>query len=447
MASRPASAWIRCVRGLVLGFLAAGLVGVAPGTAEASGIGSVRLSVDFTKPEEAASMARWSLPDRIRCGPEGLGFEGPETSSYDFQVLVTRPLPVGRVGWAATNAGVGAKVHWTGPAADKVHGRLFLRRSTDAEHWTAWSEVPSVGASDATHEHRTRLSVPRATLEEWTRLRARHRQEAGDAPLERSDRAVAAAVERERPGWLAREQPFLGYLQFLYEAGIPGGHALRRIDVQASYVVPGPDVPAGRGEAHEPWDFRTGPDALRLGTPEGEMAARDVLGAALRALVAEAPGGGADRAAPVERLTLVDQTAVGPYPYALDVGALPALDAAPAGLREDFARRNAESRPLPPHVDAGVPIGSTSRYAATYLVEGGRIGREDPYAWQTFHGREPGSLGLVWVSEPAFSDDGNHALVHVGVAWGLTSGAGRRYVLTLAGGAWTVAASHPTWTR
>ncbi|MDJ0520926.1 MAG: hypothetical protein QNJ90_02510, partial [Planctomycetota bacterium] len=61
--------WVR--RAALLGLAAAGLTWGSLPAAEAAGLGSTRLTVDFRKAKEAAQQARWDHMDIIRCAPAG----------------------------------------------------------------------------------------------------------------------------------------------------------------------------------------------------------------------------------------------------------------------------------------------------------------------------------------------------------------------------------------
>jgi hypothetical protein len=433
---------------------------LSPLPAEASGIGSTGLTVDFTQPDEARDLARWSLPDRIRCSTQGLGWEGRRDTSYDAEVHVTKALPVGHSWWAATNAGLRVTLTWSDWEERHVPGNLYVRHSPDARHWSEWRQLarPRPGRSPE-HVYQLEMNTPRPKVETWAYI-MRPRYAATNPPeRERTDEGLAAWVEAAHPGYLAREKPFFGYLQFLLTCDMRGGCHLQRMEILVRYVTPGPYGPPSvpgvdpRELHQERWGFRAGALALPEASRRRTRATRRVLSAALRQLVTSSLGG-PDADQEVDRVVLFERTALRPEACDLDLAGAPAYEPSLAGLRgdtqRDFVRRNSESRLVPPGLDAGVAVEGMQRHGLDYLLRGGRPGREEPphSVWSHVHNsRNQGTIGLVWVSEPGFSQDGTQALVHVSCMQRHETGAGRYYLLDKDESGWAVTATQTTWTR
>ena len=421
------------------------------GGAQASGIGTSSMTVDFTA-AKAVELARWTQPGHVRLDERGLGWDGRANSSRDVVIETTKPLAIAHDWWGATNAGVRVIVDWDGPEAGGIWGHAFVRHSPNARDWSAWIEVPRTDRAKKTprHEHRLRLSTPGSVGSTWYAIYRRYLA-TEPAHRDRTQSKAADWIASKRPGYLAKVKPFFGYMQFRYECNAVAGHRVRDITAQVTYVTPGPAGPPRiPGEDTDrwrrAWDHRA-PGARDPAQAEADEATtRDVLRAALdHARSRAARPEGVDEA--FETLVLVDQTAIGPDLLDLHTGAgLPSaspFSALPADAWADARMRNRRIQIVPSLSAAGQEVRTTTNEGARYLLEG-RAGRassryRDPETrWRFWRARSK-ALGIAWVSEPGLSTDRKQAIVHVGVATGPATITGRWHRLAMVDGAWTVA--------
>jgi hypothetical protein len=237
-------------------------------SARASGIGSHRQVLDFTKSEEVRGRAIWSPADRLDLTDGGLGWDGAPNSCYDGWVQTSEPMAVGTSWRPARSASIRVSIHrdreWRTPEGltIRVMGTLYARYSPDATHWSDWQQL-SRAESDGEEErlvHHGFLSVPRRQSEPYDALVREYARR--DVPWKSDEEAAVRWILEKDPEFLARTLPFVGYVQLLYETSIYGGHRIRKVVLDASYVIPGvhhsPKLKeAAAGRWNSPWRFRS----------------------------------------------------------------------------------------------------------------------------------------------------------------------------------------------
>ena len=72
-------------------------------------------------------------------------------------------------------------------------------------------------------------------------------------------------------------------------------------------------------------------------------------------------------------------------------------------------------------------------------------GRDHYYDWSALHSRFPDALGALELSLPAFSDDGNTALLFFWTGVSPSGGSGHLLLLTKSGGRWKVIRDFTPW--
>ncbi len=435
--------WAR--RTALLG-LAAGLLLLPHQPAEASGIGTTRLTVDFTKPHEAARQARWDDMDIIRCGAKGLGWGETKdaNTSRESTLFTTEPMGIGSSWRPTRNADIRVKLTWTGAQAEKAIGHLYVRYGCDGEHWSQWRDVPAVRTDKplATKEYRTHIRVPRATrlrYDAWLRKYAET-----DVPWKSDEEAaVTALMERSYGDYFEHYRPFVGYLQFMYETEFRGGTHLESLQAGVTWVLPGAHYPPEDKQARQgrdgPWRWKTDlshEDEDEKPAFDHKAETKAVHEAVLRYALARSRS-----ARPVKQLVLMARSRT-------------------IGLRSSRWLRNYK-RLLPgmsefiwqsladathgtwvaSDLDVGVPVVFLSywRWRRISLA---------PNEWAHFYKRWPDSGGRFYVTGVGFdkTDGGDPmALVEVGHMYGDLAGYGTLYLLTKKLGRWSVTASVGTW--
>ena len=81
-----------------------------------------------------------------------------------------------------------------------------------------------------------------------------------DVPWKSDEEAAVQWILKSQPDFFAQHQPFIGYVQFLYEASLAGGQRIDHLDVDVSFGVNGlhqvakdPKVSRNRDG---PWRYR-----------------------------------------------------------------------------------------------------------------------------------------------------------------------------------------------
>ena len=83
--------------------------------AQAAIIKSQHQVIDFTQPEQAAKLAKWSDPKTLGCNKDGFGWDG-DGRSYRDGWIETEPLAIGTVWRPTQSAGIQIKLQTNYPA-------------------------------------------------------------------------------------------------------------------------------------------------------------------------------------------------------------------------------------------------------------------------------------------------------------------------------------------
>lgn len=237
---------------------------------------TTRYTIDFTRPEEAATKARWSPAERIEATAEGLGWDGETRSRRDIWVQ-SQPIGVGLWWRPAQSVSIRAKIE---PRGD-FHGTMFARFSPDARNWSNWQVLVRQAPrdrpdpkdrADATPHYVGRLAVPRRDTERYDEYLRQYR--ALDVPWTSDEEAAVKWILEQEPDFFERALPFVGYVQFLYEARPYGGQRLKALRFEMGWTVSGIHSLPRKGSAPNdlfvlpdgdfymdftPWKFRAQP--------------------------------------------------------------------------------------------------------------------------------------------------------------------------------------------
>ncbi len=238
--------------------IAATLLLGAPGLVFATIESATHFSIDLTQAKEAAGKAKWSEPDRIAVTSDGLGWgAGEEEGSRDFWLQTTAPMAIG-LSWRPTiYASLRATVHHPGTV-----GQLYARYGADGKHWTTWQlldEVTPAKKDTADHEFSGVLRVPYREMARYQELRMKYagRQ---DVPWSSDEEALVEELVGREPKFFDESAPFIGYIQFLYEAQLHSGQRITGLEANADWSLGGKHQAPKDENAYKgrdvPWRFK-----------------------------------------------------------------------------------------------------------------------------------------------------------------------------------------------
>jgi hypothetical protein len=248
------------LRGLVIALLV-----LLPSGPLMADMGSTRYTIDFSKPEEAAKKARWSDPQLIETTTDGLGWEGEGKSKRDMWIE-SEPIAVG-LWWRPTHSvsiqatlDPPGRYTFTRNSVAFPSGSLFVRYSPDARNWSSWQVLNRPTPKDRTdpkQQYVGRLGVPRRDMERYNDYLRQYM--ALDVPWKSDEEATVKWILEQEPDFFEKSLPFIGYVQFLYEASLPGGQRLKELRFEIEWGVGGIHAIPRDGFVHResgPWRFR-----------------------------------------------------------------------------------------------------------------------------------------------------------------------------------------------
>jgi hypothetical protein len=199
-------------------------------------IGNTTYAIDLTSAKEAAKKATWATPDRITVTADGLGWG--KNADQGSRNLWLEPEPIGiGYSWRPTSiATIRAKVEQPG-----VSGMLYARYSADRKHWTAWQYVEGTNTAadpSLTPSFQGTLRVPYRDTEGYHKLRMDYARR-DDVPWSSDEEALVKEILKGEPKYFEKRPPFIGYVQFLYEAQLPGGHRIKRLSFDIGWFMGG----------------------------------------------------------------------------------------------------------------------------------------------------------------------------------------------------------------
>jgi len=233
--------------------------------------------LDFRKPQEIVHKAHWSDPNRFTLDTKGLAFlpagrSGWERMHRDLWIETSRPIGVGWSWRPVTGVHVRAEKIPPGPfkitetSVAYPPGQLYARFSPDAVHWSTWQAVPVQRPSDPNapkHIFDGSLRVPQRQQRCYRELC--HQYSRMDVPWASDEEAAVRWILHADPNFFARQLPFIGYVQFLYETSMRGGERLEQLRIELDYGAGGlhspPKDPSAHQGRHGLWRFKAVPQA------------------------------------------------------------------------------------------------------------------------------------------------------------------------------------------
>jgi hypothetical protein len=228
----------------------------SPGFAWGEISSSTPFTVDLANAKTAPQMAKWARPDVIKITPEGLGWgTADDKGTRDFW-LETEPVAIG-LSWRPTSiATIRATVKQPGNS-----DMLYARFSADGKHWTTWQllEATSPKKAGGAQDFHGTLRVPYRERTPYDELRMAYARR-DDVAWASDEEALAKEILKRDPKFFERSTPYLGYVQFLYEAQLPGGHRIQGLELHIDWFLSGKHHPAKDPAAQEgreiPWRWK-----------------------------------------------------------------------------------------------------------------------------------------------------------------------------------------------
>lgn len=234
-----------------------------------------QFEIDLTDSESTHEKATWSEPDKIRVTSAGLGWEGAANSSRDFW-LQTRPIAIGLSYRPPSSASVMVTISPearsfklpNGQSSHERVGAVYVRHSPDKKHWSDWQHVDfsrkshaqsvkrqQKGVSPFLRSYQTSIRIPQKVREQYSKRLTQFMR--SDAEWKNDEEALVKELIAEDPDYFAKQQPFIGYIQFLYETSLHGGLRLERFTVDVGWVVSGMMLPSSQPtkDREVPWRY------------------------------------------------------------------------------------------------------------------------------------------------------------------------------------------------
>ncbi|HCS50747.1 MAG TPA: hypothetical protein DIW81_04015 [Planctomycetaceae bacterium] len=247
------------------------VAGLVASTATASILDTKSLAIDFTDINDARAKATWSKPDLITIDRNGLGWDGESASSRDGWIQTT-PLALG-LSWRPPLAvSVRVSIHPkpsefflnNGQKSIPYGGNVYVRYSPDLKHWSTWqvlqaSEPQGYEKDQNPGRHFiSSVRVPNSERDRYGKLLSEYAKL--DVQWKSDEDAVVRWILEKEPDFFATQLPFIGYIQFQYEAGFYGGQRITSFKANVSYGMSGihslpKDNDAYKGRCSRSWSF------------------------------------------------------------------------------------------------------------------------------------------------------------------------------------------------
>jgi len=241
-------------------------------SAEASILDFKSLAIDLTDAADAKAKATWSEPEKLTVSTNGLGWDGEAASSRDGWIQSV-PLALG-LSWRPPYAvSVRVSVHPkptgfvlnSGQKSTPYAGDVYVRYSPDLLHWSTWQVLQTSEPQSNTEKQNPgrhfsgTVRVPYSEREEYGKLISEYARL--DVPWKSDEDAAVRWILEKAPDFFAKQLPFIGYIQFRYEAGFYGEQRIASFKADVSYGMSGLHSPPKDKDAYKdrdskPWSFR-----------------------------------------------------------------------------------------------------------------------------------------------------------------------------------------------
>ncbi len=238
--------------------------------------GRNELEIDFTHPQEAESKCVWAPADRLTATPAGLEWSG-SPRGFCRASIQTRPIGVG-LSWRPITAMScrveiqAAATAATLPGGQRIPsgpGTVYVRYSPDLRHWSTWQALQPGDADPRGQKREGRLfsgtiQIPMSERTEYSKYVSEY--STLDVPWTNDEEAVVKWALARDPELFERHIPFIGHVEFLYEADFLDGQPITSFRATMGWFVSG---------LHSP--------------PKDENLFKDRMGAAWRFAAPESP--------------------------------------------------------------------------------------------------------------------------------------------------------------
>ncbi|MHC4559398.1 MAG: hypothetical protein ACYS80_19060 [Planctomycetota bacterium] len=229
-----------------------------------------RFSLDLTKPTELAKKATWKSPQKnVRLTKEGLTFNEAENASADVWIQIKEPIAVGLYWRTVQSVYIKAQIDppnrffiYHKKQSHYPKGELYARYSADALHWSDWQYLAlktPIDPNETKQQYAGRLMVPLSQQQRYEELLSEYRKL--DIPWKSDEEAAVEWILKSKPNFFEKPAPFIGYVQFLYETNLRGGHCIKNLTFTISSIVNGmytkPKNFSGYNPSFDiPWRFK-----------------------------------------------------------------------------------------------------------------------------------------------------------------------------------------------
>jgi len=241
-------------------------------SATASILGFKSLAIDFTNADDAKAKATWSEPNKLNVTTNGLGWDGETVACRDGWVQTT-PLALGESWRPPGRISVRVSIH-PRPSEFVLNngqkltcsGEVYVRYSPDLRHWSTWqvletSEPQSYEKQNPGRHFSGTVCVPDAEREQYGKLISEYSRL--DVPWKSDEDAAVRWILEKNPDFFNKELPFIGYVEFRYEAGFYGGQRITSFKADVSYGMSGmhllpkdKDSDSYKNRFSKPWSFQ-----------------------------------------------------------------------------------------------------------------------------------------------------------------------------------------------
>jgi hypothetical protein len=192
--------------------------------------------VDFTSPTNASGKATWSDATILAMTGSGLGWDGNPQHSRDVWIQ-TKPLALGFWWRAPYDASVRVAI------SPQVGGAAYARYSPDLKHWSSWQALQASSAQSLEEKkspgtfYESYVAVPGRERDDFDRLLSEYRRL--DVPWRSDEDAAVHWILSRDPDYFAKNIPFIGYVEVLFEGSLHGGQRIRSLSLGVPFSMSG----------------------------------------------------------------------------------------------------------------------------------------------------------------------------------------------------------------
>ena len=227
-------------------------------------MGSTQFNLDMTKPAKLAEKAIWQSPSKnVRLTKEGLTLNVAGNASADVWIQTTEPIAVGWSWRPVQSVYIRAQVDPPGKFTFRKSqvtypsGELYARYSPDALHWSDWQyikvEKPK-DQNDPKQKYSGSLRIPNRQRQRYQELLREYWKL--DVPWASDEEAAVKWILETDPNFFEKPAPFIGYVQFLYEISLRGGHRIETLKFDISYGTSGMHAPPKNRDVYKDRQMR-----------------------------------------------------------------------------------------------------------------------------------------------------------------------------------------------